>query len=125
MMNSYMYITMFYVKTTVEYKNMAMNAFVDYQAPVKIVELFVSSKICDHIEKASFFSAWKKLNQKITINSIEYIKFEVKTTNPDFDDIVPTILKYMPNIIIEEPIELKEKIDSIINLYKNSYTNTH
>ena len=100
---------------------LAMNAYVDYQTPYQYISVFVWEKLVGHIELASYFDAWKKLDETITINDKNYQKFEVTTTNPNFDDITPTLLKYMPNIIVEEPQELIEKISRIIDQYKNFY----
>ena len=101
--------------------DLAMNAYVDYQEPFKIISVLVSKKIINHIDLASYYGAWKKLDYKTTINGEEYQRFEVTTTNPDYNDITPTIMKYMPNIIVEEPQELINKIQLNISEYKAIY----
>ncbi len=100
---------------------LAMNAFVDYQEPYKYISVFVWENIVNHVDIASYFDAWKKLNETTTINGKQFQKFEVVTTNPNFDDITPTILKYLPNIIVDEPQELIEKIAEIVNEYQEIY----
>ena len=101
---------------------LAMNAYVDYQEPFKTISVLVWDKIVNHIELASYFDAWKKLEYKTTIDGREYQRFEVTTTNPDFDDITPTIMKYIPNIIVEEPQELIDKIGGNILRYQGYYS---
>ena len=101
--------------------DITMNAYVNFHNEIKIAEVFISDTIKNHVEIAAYFKAWKKTNQTILINNISYTKFEVKYTNHDFCDIVPTILKYMPNMIVESPAELVKEIKSRINSYTNIY----
>ena len=100
---------------------LAMNAFVDYQEPYKYISVFVWENIVNHVDIASYFDAWKKLDETTTIDGKKFQKFEVATTNPNFDDITPTILKYLPNIIVDEPQELIEKVDKILQSYQTIY----
>ncbi|WP_457745485.1 helix-turn-helix transcriptional regulator [Sulfurimonas sp.] len=100
---------------------LAMNAFVDYKAPYKYISVFVWERLVDHVDIASYFDAWKKLDETTTIGDKKFQKFEVVTTNPEFKDIIPTILKYLPNIIVDEPQEIIEKIAEIVNEYQDIY----
>ncbi len=100
---------------------LAMNAYVDYHEPYKYISVFVWEKIVNHVDLAAYFDAWRKLDDITTINGKQFQKFEVMTTNPNFDDITPTILKYMPNIIVDEPQELIEKIETILQDYQSIY----
>lgn len=102
---------------------LAMNAYVDYQTPIEVVNILVASHIVNHVEIASFFDAWRKTDYTISIEGNQFRRFEVRITNPDYKDVIPTILKYMPNMLVEEPIELKEEIDSLISKYTGSYLN--
>ena len=110
--------------TVDERLQLAMNAYVDYQEPYKHISVFVWEKIVNHVDIAAYFNAWKKLDETTTINGKQFQKFEVVTTNPNFDDITPTILKYMPNIVVDEPQELIEKIAEIVNQYQSIYKTT-
>lgn len=103
---------------------LAMNAYVDYTAPIEVVNILVEKTIVNHVEIAAFFSAWKKTDYTTVIGDKKYTRFEVRVTNPDFKDVIPTILKYMPRMLVEEPSELKEKIDFIISEYASMYINT-
>ena len=100
---------------------LAMNAFVDFKEPITLVEILVDEVRINHIELASFFTAWRKTDYTTTINGIKYRRFEVKITNPDYSDIIPTILKYMPEMIVDEPQELIRKIDKILQNYQAVY----
>lgn len=102
---------------------LAMNAYVDYTAPIEVVNILVEDTIVNHVEIAAFFSAWRKTDYTLLIGDKKYTRFEVRVTNPDFKDVIPTILKYMPNMLVEEPNELKEKIDLMISQYTSAYTN--
>jgi len=98
-----------------------MNAYFRLDAPQLTVELLVSKRFTEYIDRATFFSAWKKIDYMETINNVEYIRYEVKITDPEFREIIPTILQYMPNIIVESPKELSDKLQSMLNDYQNIY----
>ena len=100
---------------------LAMNAFVDYKASIQTVEILVNDFRTNHIELASFFAAWKKTDYIIEINGIQYRRFEVKITNPEYKDIIPTILKYMPEMLVESPEALKEAIQMRVESYLQQY----
>lgn len=101
--------------------NLAMNAYVDFQNPFQTARAWVSKEIKGHVVLAAYFKAWKELPLTREINNVKFTLFDITFTNPDFNDVIPTILKYMPNILVEEPIELKEEIDNIIKAYTDSY----
>ena len=101
--------------------NLAMNAYVDYQEDFKTISVLVLDRIVNHVDVASYFDAWKKQEYKTEIKGKKYQRFEVTTTNSKFDDIAPTIMKYMPNIIVEEPQELIDKIQINMDEYKGIY----
>lgn len=100
---------------------LAMNAYVDFKEPIDTVDILVVDFLTNHIDIASFFTAWKPTDYTTEINKVKYRRFEVKITNPKYDDIIPTILKYMPHMLVESPDELKEAIDKRINQYVNQY----
>lgn len=100
---------------------LAMNAYVDFQSPIQTIEILVSDVISNHVEIASYFEAWRKTDYSTIVNNTTYNRFEVKTTNPSYDDIIPTILKYMPHMLVESPSELKEAIDARIESYMEQY----
>jgi len=102
--------------------DITMNAYVNFHNEIRIAEVFVSDSLVNHVELAAYFEAWTKTSQTTVINNMSYTKFEVKYTNYEFCDIVPTILKYMPNMIVESPSGLIKEIKSRIDNYTNIYT---
>ena len=99
-----------------------INDFIDFNQPIKIISVLIKLKILDQLKLTNYFNSWKEINYKIILNDEAYCRYEIKITNPDFDDILPIILKYMPNIIVEDPKELIEKIEKIISYYRAFYT---
>ncbi len=100
---------------------LAMNAYVDFEEPIDTVEILVANFLFTHIKKASYFTAWNPMEYTIEVKGIKYRRFEVTITNPKYDDIIPTILKYMPHMLVESSDELKEAIDKRIKNYVNQY----
>ena len=100
---------------------LAMNAYVDFEEPINTVEILVANHLVNHIEIASYFMAWRKTEYVTEINKVKYRRFEVNTTNPNYNDIIPTILKYMPHMLVESHGELKEAIDERMRIYQDSY----
>jgi predicted DNA-binding transcriptional regulator YafY len=101
---------------------LAMNPYVDYQEPYKYVSILVLEKIVNNFDLHPYTKAWKKLDETIIINDKKYRKFEVTTTNKDYNDIAPIIMKYMPDIIVNSPQKLIEKIQSRIQEYQDIYS---
>ncbi len=101
--------------------DLAMNAFVDYQEPIKTVDILVDEFRTHHIEIASFFKAWRKTDYTTIINDIKYRRFEVKITNPKYKDIIPTLLKYMPEMLVESPDDLKQAVEDRVHSYLKQY----
>ena len=59
-------------------------------------------------------------HEKIVKNYIKKAKSYILKQHKA-EEITPTLLKYMPNIIVEEPQELIEKVSKIIDQYKQLY----
>jgi len=100
---------------------LAMNAYVDFQEPIDTVDILVANHLVNHIEIASFFTAWRKTKYITEINKVKYRRFEVNTTNPNYNDIIPTIFKYIPHMLVESHDELKKAIDERMRIYQDSY----
>ena len=99
----------------------AMNAYADFQSEIEHINILVAKNLVNHVELAAFFSAWKKTGVQKKRNGIDFTRFEVQTTNPDYKDIIPTLLKYMPYMIVEDNEVLKDKIDNILKEYSSFY----
>ena len=69
-----------------------------------------------------FFSSWRKVGEPVFVKSQKYIRYDVDTSDKDFRDIIPTILKYLPKILVLEPDELKDLIVTNLDEYKINYT---
>jgi len=69
---------------------------------------------------ARFFLSWHKADYKTTVKSKSY-RYEVSTSDKDFRDIIPTILKYLPKILVKEPDELKAEVMVKLDEYKEIY----
>lgn len=98
-----------------------LNAFFIPKNPLIPITLLIHKNFTGYIDRSPLFNSWEKTTQKEVIKDNEYIKYLTGVTDPEFREIIPTILKYMPNILVEEPLELKEKILQILTQYKAFY----
>lgn len=102
-------------KTEEELKN-AMNAFFSVDEGSKTIELLVVHWLEDYIKRAPYFSGWYKTGEFELIKDekndkdIKYLVYEIKSSNKYYQDVIPTILKYIPNIRIRNDEELVKKI---------------
>ncbi len=102
-------------KTEAELKH-AMNAFFSVDNESEIIELLVIDWLEEYIERAPYFSGWKKTGERVSVKNDKkdkddvFLVYEIKSTNKYYQDIIPTILKYMPNIRIKDNQNLIEKI---------------
>lgn len=95
-----------------------LNAFFIPKNTLIPVVLLIKKDFTGYIDRSPFFSSWEKTTQKEIIKDAEYIKYNTGVTDPKFREIIPTILKFIPNILVEEPIELKDKILEELTNYK-------
>ncbi len=98
-----------------------MNAYFSLENPITTVRLLVNEEIIQYIDRAQFFDSWTKEKYQTMVKDKRYARYEVGTSDKNFRDIVPTILKYLPNILIEEPEELKDEIMRKLDEYKYIY----
>jgi len=96
-----------------------LNAFFVPKNPLIPVVLLVKKDFADYIDRSPFFSGWQSTNIQETIKEQTYIKYTTGVTEPEFREIIPTILKYIPNILVEEPIELQKIIANRLIEYQN------
>jgi predicted DNA-binding transcriptional regulator YafY len=85
------------------------------------VTLLIKKEFINYIDRAPFFSAWKTEGIQENIKDEVYIKYTTGVTEPEFREIIPTILKYIPNILVEEPLELQDAITNKIAQYQDLY----
>lgn len=112
-------------KTEDELKH-AMNAFFSVNDKTEIIELLVVGWLEDYIARAPYFSGWKKTEEHELIKDennkdIKYLVYEIKSSNKYYQDIIPTILKYIPNIRIRNDENLVNKIFDEIEKFANAH----
>jgi predicted DNA-binding transcriptional regulator YafY len=113
-------------KTETELKH-AMNAFFSVDGESEIIELLVIEWLEEYIERAPYFSGWKKTGEVITIKNDKrdendvFLVYEIKSTNKYYQDVIPTILKYMPNIRIKDNQNLIEKIFDGVKVFTEAH----
>ncbi|WP_321778634.1 WYL domain-containing protein [Sulfurimonas sp.] len=112
-----------FTETEDELKN-AMNAFFSVGEKTKTIEVLVVKWLVEYIKRAPYFSGWHNTNIMETIDSIQYAVFEIKSSNKYYKDIIPTILKYIPNIRIRDDIDVVEKIFQDIDTYASFHSKT-
>lgn len=98
-----------------------INAYFSFEKPTTVVQLLVHENIEDYIDRARFFSSWHKTDEHLLVDSQRYIRYDVSTSDEYFRDIIPSILKYLPNILVLKPDELKKAIIRKLDEYKNKY----
>ena len=114
-------------KTNAELKN-AMNAFFSVDDDSDTIELLVVHWLEDYIVRAPYFSGWYKTKEEVLIKDegadqeVKYFVYEVKSSNKYFADIIPTILKYMPNIRVRNNEKLVGKIFDSIKIFTEAHT---
>lgn len=93
----------------------AITAYYKPDEPSIIVQLFIDSKVARYFIR-------KPLNttQRI-IKKYDDKSIEVELSITDYMEIIPTIQRYMPYVMVIEPDELKLKVKENIEMYiKNS-----
>lgn len=98
-----------------------LNAYFVPKNSLTPISLLINKKFTGYIDRSNFFSAWKRTDQKEIIKDVEYIKYTTGVTDPEFREIIPTILKYLPNILVEEPLELQDIIANKLKEYQNIF----
>jgi len=98
----------------------AINAYFSPSKPIVSVYLLVRKFFAGYIDRAKLFSGWRKTDYSTTIQDIKYIRYDVGITQPEFKEIIPTILQYMPNILVEDNEDLQKAIDDILFEYQST-----
>lgn len=113
-------------KTENELKH-AMNAFFSVDDKSETIELLIVEWMKDYIARAPYFSGWKKTEEYELIKDenngkdVKYLVYEIKSSNEYYQDIIPTILKYIPNIRIRNDEKLANKIFDEIQKFANAH----
>ncbi len=98
-----------------------LNAYFKPNESMIPICLLIADDFVDYIDRAHFFSNWKDRDETEVVKNKRYKKFDVWITDKSFQEIIPTILKYMPKILVEEPAELREKVLEKLRDYSTIY----
>ncbi|MDD5156827.1 WYL domain-containing protein [Sulfurimonas sp.] len=115
-----------FYKTEKELKN-AMNAFFSVDDGSETIELLVVNWLEDYIKRAPYFSGWRKTDEYELIKDekydkdIKYIVYEIKSSNKYYQDVIPTILKYIPHIRVRNDEKLATQIFDEIKKFANAH----
>ncbi len=113
-------------RTNEELKH-AMNAFFSVDEYSETIELLVVYWLEDYITRAPYFSGWHKTQEEVLIKDegadkeVKYFVYEIKSSNKYYADIIPTILKYIPNIRVRSDEKLVEKIFENIAIFAKAH----
>lgn len=90
-----------------------MNAFYEPYLESKKIEVLIPEWFAGYIESAPFFSLWNDTGRVKNIEDALYYIYTIDSTHPDYMDVIPTILKYMPNVIVVNNEENKKLIEKM------------
>lgn len=93
----------------------ACNGFIDWEHPPHSIDVLVDSRLDNHISRAEFYKNWKKIAPAAGREG--YSLYKVTSVHGKFRDIIPTILKHMPDMIVLYPLELVDAIQQKIDAY--------
>jgi len=96
-----------------------INAYFSPSEPIISIYLLVNKNFAGYIDRAKLFSGWRKTKYITSIQDIKYVRYEVYITHPKFKEIIPTILQYMPNILVEDNEELSNEVNKILIEYQS------
>lgn len=98
----------------------ATNGFIDWHNdPIEVV-LLVSHKLKDHLSRAMFYRRWEYYGPSAAMEGFDIYK--VPSVAEKYEDIIPTILKHSPDILVMQPEELYEKVKERIEIHKEMLT---
>lgn len=93
-----------------EILKLACNGYIDWDNPPHIINVMVNNRLDDYISRAMFYNNWKKISSSATKG---FTLYRVASVHKEYQDVIPTILKHMPDMIVLEPIELVNTIKDI------------
>ena len=96
----------------------AHNSFIDWDKPPQQITLLVSEKLRWHIKRAKFFRNWKFVGP--SDDKEGYLLYETYSVHSEFKDVIPTILKHIPDMFAINPPELIKSIKSAVNDYRKN-----
>lgn len=95
----------------------ASNGYIDWDNPPNIIHVIVNSHLNNHINRAAFYRNWEKVAPAAHKG---FTLYKVRSVHNKYHDILPTILKHMPDMIVLHPLELVETIRHTIDQYNQA-----
>lgn len=86
----------------------SLNGYMSWNKEPHNILLAIKNTLSEKIQKVNTYSHWTYSGPIATLP--EYDFYKTKSVHDEFKDIIPTILKYTPNILILEPPELRDII---------------
>lgn len=77
-----------------------MNAFYQPYKETKKIRVIIPEWFEEHIHDIPYFNTWENLGKAKKIEGTQYLTYHVISTDEEYRDIIPTIQKYMPHIVI-------------------------
>jgi predicted DNA-binding transcriptional regulator YafY len=102
-------------QTVDEILKYASNGYIDWTKEPRDIQVMVHDKLDDYIKRARFYNNWEKVAPSATEG---FTLYKVKSVHRQYQDVIPTILKHIPDVIVVEPIELVHIIDNMILQYR-------
>ncbi|MDD2267712.1 WYL domain-containing protein [Sulfuricurvum sp.] len=95
-----------------------MNAFYKPYGEIKNkIELLVPDNFNTFLERAPYFSLWEDTQMRVKINDEIWRIYAVISTDENYLDVIPTIQKYMPKIVVRD---IPGNADLIAKMRKSS-----
>lgn len=104
-----------------------MNAFYKPHSGIEnLVEVLVPKWYKTYLERAPFYGLWN-IKTTMIIDDEEYYIYTIVSTSPDYMDIIPTIQKNMPHMIVRNIPEnqdlinlMREKSEKYAKIFRSS-----
>ncbi len=88
----------------------AINGYISWDMSPEEIHLMIAEGLVNVLERAGAYRYWTRIYQSAQKG---YILFKVRSVHKEFKDILPLIMKYSPNIIVQHPESLRQKIRDI------------
>ncbi len=83
---------------------LALNSFISWDEEPQSVSLLIHKNLVDNIERAEIYSHWNKINKSSLYP--DYFLYKIQSVHKSYKDIIPTIMKHAPEIMVYEPEDL-------------------
>lgn len=83
---------------------LALNSFISWDEEPQSVSLLIHKNLVDNIDRAEIYSHWSKINKSLL--HPDYFLYKVQSVHKSYKDIIPTIMKHAPEIMVYEPEKL-------------------